>query len=105
MKKKTVGCAPNKIILRVYVEKDSGLYEENKSGIIEKKDEKKLLSRGTVLAVGTSIDWVKIGDLISHIPHAGTVFGSQNFNNEGLTEALCSLREDEILELVREEEV
>jgi co-chaperonin GroES (HSP10) len=89
-------CAPNKVILRK-IDVGNEDWKKSEAGIMTKNEAQKLESKGEVLVVGTGIDYVKVGDIVHHGLHSGTVFACSSFTEKKEDEALLALNDYEIL--------
>jgi co-chaperonin GroES (HSP10) len=89
-------CAPNKVILRK-IDVGNEDWKRSEAGIMTKNEAQKLEHKGSVLVVGSNIDYVKVGDVIHHGMHSGTVFACSSFDEKNEDEALVALNDYEIL--------
>ena len=84
-----LGCGPNKLILRKIGTGTEG-FKKTEAGVIVKETNEAVEHKGEVLAIGSKIEDVKVGDVVHHGFHSGAVFAYKE-------ETLLSLNDYEIL--------
>lgn len=84
-----LGCGPNKLILRKIGTGTEG-FKKTEAGVIIKGTNEAVEHKGEVLAVGSNVEGVNVGDIVHHGFHSGSVFAYKE-------EALLSLNDYEIL--------
>lgn len=84
-----LGCGPNRLILRKIGSGTEG-FKKTEGGVIIKETNEAVEHKGEVLAIGSKVEDVKVGDVVHHGFHSGAVFAYKE-------EALLSLNDYEIL--------